>query len=111
MNDTQLVDGPACVCDSTRYSRRQEKTHVGLYCIGCGKWWKWEAQPITRERAAAFVLPFGKHKGKKLAEVPRDYLEWAAHKMDNARIQAMAKCLLANGYGAARPGDAFLERP
>ncbi len=37
-------------------------------------------QPITeadRQRSAGgFKLYFGKHKGKSLSEIPRDYLEW-----------------------------------
>lgn len=30
----------------------------------------------TLEQAKAYVLSFGKHKGKKLSEVPEDYLAW-----------------------------------
>lgn len=37
---------------------------------------------ITTESAAGFQLPFGKHKGKKLSEIPKDYLEWAIKNMD-----------------------------
>ncbi|WP_034639591.1 hypothetical protein [Desulfofalx alkaliphila] len=36
------------------------------------------------DNPADFVLNFGKHKGKKLGDVPTDYVEWLA---DNARDQ------------------------
>lgn len=35
-----------------------------------------ENQNMTLEDAKEYVLNFGKHKGKKLSEVPEDYLAW-----------------------------------
>src|SRR5262245_46059159 len=49
-------------------------------CRACG-FRRWERAPMTPERAAAFVLPFGRHRGRTLAEVgvaDRGYLEWLA---------------------------------
>lgn len=49
------------------------------------------------DNPADFVLTFGKHKGKKLGEVPADYVEWIA---DNARdtwLKEAAKKLLTAG--------------
>ena len=49
------------------------------------------------DNPADVVLGFGKHKGKKLGEVPADYVEWIA---DNARdtwLKEAAKKLLAVG--------------
>ena len=57
-------------------------THVGAYCSECGAWLRW--LPAQVPEAAALVrvgdieIPFGKHKGKKLKDIPRDYLEWLA---------------------------------
>jgi uncharacterized protein (DUF3820 family) len=50
-------------------------------CRACGRFLRWEPAPMTPERAAGFVMPFGKHQGKtlgELAETPsgRSYLEW-----------------------------------
>ncbi len=38
----------------------------------------WLDEPIITE-----TMPFGKHKGKKLTEVPIDYWQWAIQKMDS----------------------------
>jgi uncharacterized protein (DUF3820 family) len=43
-------------------------------CKSCGRNLGWEPAPMTVERARAFVMPFGKHAGKTLPEVPREYL-------------------------------------
>lgn len=32
---------------------------------------------MTHEELKKFAMPFGKHKGKPLEEVPLDYLDWA----------------------------------
>jgi uncharacterized protein (DUF3820 family) len=40
------------------------------------------------------TLPFGRHKGKPLAEVPVDYLLWA-----------LRECKLSSGLFAAVAGD------
>lgn len=34
------------------------------------------SQPLTREDALNYVLPFGKHKGEKLQDIPETYLQW-----------------------------------
>src|ERR1700756_551624 len=35
------------------------------------------AEKTALERAAAVQLHFGKHKGKPIADIPRDYLQWS----------------------------------
>jgi hypothetical protein len=58
--------------------------HFGRFdCLDCGLRGSPVKAPWTIERARAFALPFGKHKGKtvgKLAETAsgRSYLEWLA---------------------------------
>jgi len=39
---------------------------------------------LTPFRITDGVMKIGKHKGKKLSEVPRSYLEWMVEKMDIA---------------------------
>ncbi|XP_024524277.1 pentatricopeptide repeat-containing protein At4g02750 [Selaginella moellendorffii] len=40
------------------------------------------------------ILPFGKHKGKSLLEVPESYLRWMCDKMKDEKIGAMARQVL-----------------
>ena len=52
-----------------------------------------ELKEPTKEDAEKYVLNFGKHKGKKLNEVPEDYLEWLR---DNDKTEPYLKkcCIL-----------------
>lgn len=43
-------------------------------------------QEPTKEEALEYVIDFGKHKGKKLTEVPKEYLEWMLGNTNNERI-------------------------
>ena len=43
-------------------------------------------QEPTKEEALEYVIDFGKHKGKKLNEVPKEYLEWMLGNTNNERI-------------------------
>jgi hypothetical protein len=36
---------------------------------------------ISKETIKDFEMPIGKHKGKKLSEIPKDYLDWANKNM------------------------------
>jgi len=44
---------------------------------------KWAAEPIIYER-----MPFGKHKGELMTEVPRSYWQWATKNMDSLNEEA-----------------------
>jgi hypothetical protein len=62
-------------CDPPHWGRRD--------CLDCGRRGPWVKAPWSAERAANFMMPFGKHKGTtigKLAqsESGRSYLRWAA---------------------------------
>lgn len=52
-------------------------------------------QEITKEEADNYILDFGKHKGKKLTEVPKEYLEWMLGNAKNERIKKLIE--LATG--------------
>lgn len=46
--------------------------------------------PVKREidadRVMNFVFPFGKHRGKRIMDVPRDYLEWFSKQPGGGKI-------------------------
>lgn len=52
-------------------------------------------QEPTKEEALEYVIDFGKHKGKKLTEVPKEYLEWMLGNSNNERIKKLIE--LATG--------------
>lgn len=52
-------------------------------------------QEPTKEEALEYVIDFGKHKGKKLTEVPKEYLEWMLGNAKNERIKKLIE--LATG--------------
>jgi uncharacterized protein (DUF3820 family) len=52
-------------------------------------------QTVTQEDADNYVLTFGKYKGKKLKEVPKDYVEWLLGNRQDERMQKIIE--LATG--------------
>ena len=40
-----------------------------------------------RDDCRDFILPFGKHKGERLDDVPLDYLDWAVGAFDPGRVR------------------------
>lgn len=46
------------------------------------------------DNPADVVLPFGKHKGKKLGDIPTDYVEWLAEKAKDQWLRDAAKKML-----------------
>jgi uncharacterized protein (DUF3820 family) len=57
-----------CTPPSTNYARTG--------CRACGRHLGWEPAPVTIERCRSFVMPFGKHAGKALPDIPVSYLRW-----------------------------------
>ncbi|MBQ3298600.1 MAG: hypothetical protein IJA94_06690 [Bacilli bacterium] len=52
-------------------------------------------QEVTQEEADSYTLTFGKHKGKKLKEVPSEYIDWL---LGNTKDERMIKLIeLATG--------------
>ena len=56
-------------------------------------------QEPTQEEADNYILTFGKHKGKKLNELPKDYIEWM---LGNSNDERMKK-LIALATGIVEP--------
>ena len=50
---------------------------------------------VTQEEADNYTLTFGKHKGKKLNELPKDYIEWMLGNSKDERLIKMIE--LATG--------------
>ena len=58
-----------------KFVYREVGKHVGRYCKDCGRWIKW----IKQEAPGNFVMPYGKHKGKRIKDMPVEYLEWLSN--------------------------------
>lgn len=43
-------------------------------------------QEPTKEEAMEYTLTFGKHKGKKLTEIPKEYIEWMLGNSNDSRM-------------------------
>ena len=56
---------------------------------------------------ADIVLHFGKHKGKKLGDVPEDYIQWLADKANDQWMRDAAKELLSRPL----PGQEVIDIP
>lgn len=57
--------------------------------------------------APATTMPWGKHKGKPLKEVPRDYLKWAVNNADamSPELRAAIEAELGMLPGVTTPGE------
>lgn len=86
--------GVSCpVCGSVRGTRQQRGPHIGLFCENCGRYLKWVPQPWQQ-----FTMPFGKHKGHRLADVVRDdreYVEWCAENLQRRNTRHRCQEALA----------------
>jgi uncharacterized protein (DUF3820 family) len=52
-------------------------------------------------------MPFGKHKGERIEDLPTDYLEWCVKNMDEKRNASLleemdAQLRMRNGEGVSR---------
>ena len=63
------------------------------YCKTCNKFIKFVRTVETKD----FIMPYGKHKGKKLIDLPKDYLEWLLT-MSKRTIQERVKEVLDGRY-------------
>ena len=58
--------------DATTYSKRQAGAVI---------------DSLTRRTGGDFVMPFGKHRGKPLKDLPGGYRRWLAEKCDNQKVR------------------------
>ena len=83
----------AVLCDppSPHYAR--------VFCSACKRTQGYDQAPMTPERAAAFVMPGGKHAGKTLAAINEapggaGYLAWLADRADGTGPSGAAAAFL-----------------
>lgn len=82
---------PCSGCGSFQREQRRKGPHLGEYCTSCGKHQRWLPKDVTLDRAREFVMPFGKHKGKKLKDIDDEYLDWLYENCERRKISDMAK--------------------
>lgn len=66
--------------------------------MGADVYWgdsKYNTNEPTKEEALEYTLTFGKHTGKKLTEVPKEYLEWMLGNSNDERMKKLIE--LATG--------------
>src|SRR5262249_4682354 len=75
--------------------------HAEQTCARCGIYVCWLPKPgkfkrrrprLSQElrRALTYELPFGKHKGRSLREVPLGYLRWMTRDLKDRNVAGMA---------------------
>lgn len=69
--------------------------HIESRCVDCGKHVKYMPQPITLspEEIPEHVIVWGKHKGKRLCDIPIDYLGWVVRAKEGRDARIAAKYL------------------
>jgi hypothetical protein len=72
--------------------------HSRLGCSDCKRHIRFLPAPWTMKRAKAFVLPFGKYRGRSLGYLAgsvqgRDYLRWMAENIEGNAAKAAAVVL------------------
>ena len=73
--------------------------HRGLYCADCGGWIRWVQKQLAPDEALEFVMPFGKHKGEKMGDIPDDYLDWVYENCQGSVARAAGLAYEAKSQG------------
>ena len=67
-----------CGCIELEIKFLESNKAIQMRCSACGKFFG----NYKYAKAETYIMPFGKHKGEKLTELPNDYLEWLYYKSD-----------------------------
>jgi hypothetical protein len=64
-------------CGGANLYTEKVRRHLGIYCTACSKWIKWLSQgrPLN-------TMPFGKHKGTPIRDLPSDYIRWVLENLN-----------------------------
>lgn len=58
--------------------------------------WSFPLEKYDLQEARKFVMPFGKHAGKCLEDLPDDYLDWLYENIQDERIAERARIVYEN---------------
>jgi uncharacterized protein (DUF3820 family) len=61
-----------CKCGSTSYHTQPAGPHIKAICNNCNQYIQFVQQGVTDET----IMFYGKHKGRKLKDVPPEYFVW-----------------------------------
>jgi hypothetical protein len=90
-------------CGARDFFTEERGPHLGKFCRGCGQWMRWVPQghPIL-------VMPFGKHKGSLIKNLPSDYLDWILEHvgLKGSLLKALADEYERRGAVAGSQSDA-----
>lgn len=79
--------------------RGAQESHHG-YCAWCGHKFSGDLKhAINKELLGDTVIYFGKHKGLRLSQVPKDYLNWCAENLSDQRLVEKIKVYLSEQAG------------
>lgn len=86
-------------CDTVM---RKNGPHWGLYCAQHNTWIRWlnaaqvNQMETTRPRPdAKFLMPWGQYRGQPIAQVPEQYLKWAADNTQDTGLATQIRAELA----------------
>lgn len=71
--------------------------------------WEVNGDDPTFEEASAYIIPFGKHKGERVEDVPLRYLDWAIGEWDAGRPVTRAIAVYLKHPSIARQIDFDLD--
>ena len=99
MTTTIELPSPVCPrCGGASWQQSAPPPHYAAWiCRECNRFIRWKPHPLTREFAGAFVMPFGKYKGRQVSAIAaddRDYLDWAADNFDHNRLRQVIRFYL-----------------
>ena len=68
-----------CDCVELKFNYLESNRSIQMRCANCGSF-NGNYKYSTIE---TYIMPFGKHKGEKLIDIPKEYLEWLYLECDN----------------------------
>lgn len=73
-----------CGCDKFTVNH-SPGGHAKAECSTCGAYLQFIPQGPEPTHIGEVVIPFGKHKGARLAQIPDEYLRWAAENLESTK--------------------------
>jgi uncharacterized protein (DUF3820 family) len=89
-----ICDGCGCIELSFKFNPNNKA--IQMRCKDCNAW----AGNYKYATLETYIMPFGKHKGEKLIDLPKKYLEWLYYNCDSLSdnlYEVIEKILERNG--------------